>query len=170
MNGKLIVFRLAPLVVILTPASLTVEPVLQTNETTCSPVRTLNFTPEAAKDWRIPTKIDGLNEISLSFWNTTSKNLTDDLTLSKDPNLFDYYDQPSFPIAKVATLSAYLQRTMVRTNAAVDTCGAGWNCSYTISFKGPGYKCTDQSAGTEIPAGSTIGCKKLSPYLVHFKQ
>jgi hypothetical protein len=150
--------RLAPLAAILTPASLMVEPsIQQTNMTNCSSVRTLNFAPEATKDWRTPILISGLNQLSLSFWNTTSRD-------ENDPNFFDYYDQPSFPIAQIATVSAYLQRAMVRTNAAIDTCGAGWNCSFTVSFTGPGYKCANSSGGAGWPARSTIGCKALPEY------
>lgn len=128
--------RLAPLTVILTPATLTVEPSIMTNVTTCSSVRTLNFTPETVNDWRKPKKILGLYELSLSYWNTTSRN-------TSDSNFFDYYTGPSQPVQQVATLSAYLQRTIVRENASVDICGAGWDCSFTISFPGPGYKCTN---------------------------
>ncbi len=123
---------------ILTPATLTVEPSIFTNETTCSSVRTLNFTPETVNDWRKPTKILGLPELSLSYWNETTSNLT-------DPNFFDYYTSPSQPIQQVATLSAYLQKPVVRGNAAVDVCGLGWNCSFIIHFTGPGYKCLENN-------------------------
>ena len=128
--------RLAPLTVILTPATLTVEPSIMTNVTTCSSVRTLNFTPETVNDWRKPKKILGLPELSLSYWNTTSTN-------TSDSNFFDYYTGPSQPVQQVATMSAYLQRTVARENASIDICGAGWNCSFTISFIGPDYKCTN---------------------------
>jgi hypothetical protein len=144
--------RLAPPTVILTPATLTVEPFIMTNETTCSSVRTLNFTPETVNDWREPKKISGLYELSLSFWNTTSTNVS-------DPNFFDYYTGPSQPLQQIATLSAYLQRTVVQENASVDICGAGWNCT------GPGYKCSNQTRDVgSNDGGLTVMRKRISGF------
>jgi hypothetical protein len=148
--------RLAPLTVILTPATLTVEPFIVTNETTCSSVRTLNFTPETDNDWREPKKVSGLYELSLSFWNTTSTNV-------RDPNFFDYYTGPSQPLQQIATLSAYLQRTVVQENASVDICGAGWNCSFTISFTGPGYKCSNQTRNMSSNVEGLTVMRKRTP-------
>ncbi|KAF8851250.1 hypothetical protein BDZ45DRAFT_601661 [Acephala macrosclerotiorum] len=141
---------LAPLVVILAPATLFVQPSLLVNETTCLNVRTLNFTPEATNDWRQANKIMGLYELSLSFWNTTSHN-------TSDPNFFDYYTTPSQSIQQTATLSGYLQNVIARPDAAIDVCGQGWNCSFTINFTGPGYKCasfSDDGVGLD---GPTVG-------------
>jgi hypothetical protein len=148
--------RLAPLTVILTPATLTVEQSILTNVTTCPSVRTLNFTPETVNDWRKPKKILGRYELSLSFWNTTNTTNTN----PNDPNFFDYYTGPSQPIQQVATLSAYLQRTVGRENASVDICGAGWNCSFTISFTGPGYKCSNGTSDLGSHAKGPIAMRK----------
>jgi hypothetical protein len=130
------IFWLTPLVAILAPATLTVEPATVVNQTMCSSVRTLNFTAESSNNWRTPHRIRSLPELSLSFWNVTSMN-------TSDPNLFDYYTAPSSPAQQVATMSAYLKRAVTMETISVDTCGAGWNCSYTITFEGPGYKCAD---------------------------
>ena len=80
--------------------------------------------------------------VSLSFWNISAP-------LPNDTNYFDYYDQPSFPAVKMTTLSTYMQRVIVRENASIEVCGMGWNCSYTISFNGPGYKCGAYNDGSD---------------------
>jgi hypothetical protein len=149
--------RLTPLSVILTPATLTVEPSIFTNETTCSSVRTLNFISETVNDWREPTKILGLPELSLSFWNETTSNVS-------DPNFFDYYTSPSQPVQQVAVLSAYLQKEVVRGNAAVDVCGLGWNCSFTIAFTGPGYKCSENN-GSDVGGFGSLGKTTLNFFI-----
>lgn len=141
-----------PLTVILTPATLVIEPALLLNETTCPNVRTLNFTPESTNDWRTAEKILGLYELSLSFWNTTSYNMN-------DPNFFDYYTTPSQPVQQIATLSAYLQRVVVRQDAAIDICGSGWNCSFTVNFTGPGYKCASFTDRDVKVNGTTASSK-----------
>jgi hypothetical protein len=139
-QAKLAVFLavlvwLMPLAVVLTAATLAVEPTLVVNQTVCSSVRTLNFTPEATNNWRYPHRLRaGLPELSLSSWNVTSSDLD-------DPNLFDYYTAPSAPAQQVTTMSAYLKRVLYREEISVESCGAGWNCTYNISFIGPGYKC-----------------------------
>ena len=125
---------------ILTPATLNVEPSTVVNVTTCSSIRTLNFTPESTNNWRTPTRFDGLPELSLSLWNTTSLNVS-------DPNWFDYYTSPSPPAQQMATLSSYLKRIITRENASLEICGSGWNCSFDISFTAPGYKCSEQAKG-----------------------
>ena len=141
---------------ILTPATLTIEPSILTNATTCSSVRTLNFTPETINDWRQPRKILGLYELSLSWWNETTSNIS-------DPNFFDYYTSPSQQVQQVATLSVYLQKTVTRENAAIDVCGTGWNCSFTISFTGPGYKCAEHVGSNA--GGHTPKSKRLFRFL-----
>lgn len=113
-----------------------------TNITTCPAVRTLNFTPESSYDWRAPEKIGGLNQLSLSLYNTT----TDDLS---SPYLFDYYTAPSGDLDLAATLSAYTQSPVAQKNISVQSCGAGWNCSYEIAFVGPGYKCVEYGGGND---------------------
>ncbi|CAG8957781.1 hypothetical protein HYFRA_00000119 [Hymenoscyphus fraxineus] len=126
----------SPLTVILTPGTLTVVPSVVTNSTHCTNVRTLNFEPEATYDWRFPEEFGGLIERSLSLFNTTSFN-------DRDPNRFDYYTGAASPLSLAATLAAYTQSPIAKKDVAIDICGAGWNCSYEISFVGPGYKCLE---------------------------
>lgn len=130
-----------PLVVILTSNTLLVEPRTLTQNTTCPAVRTLNFSFEETYEWRSPVKIDGLYEVPASLWNTTQRD--DD----SDPDWFDYYTGPSPALQSIATLGAFLEEVVPRKNASFDTCGSGWNCTFTIRYTGPGYKCTEMASG-----------------------
>lgn len=130
-----------PLVVILTSNTLLVEPKTMTQNTTCPAVRTLNFSFEETYEWRSPVKIDGLYEVPVSIWNTTKR---DD---GSDPNWFDYYTGPSPAFQSIATLGAFLEEVVPRKNASYDTCGSGWNCTFTIQYTAPGYKCTELASG-----------------------
>lgn len=130
-----------PLVVILTSNTLLVEPKVVMQNTTCPAARSLNFTFEESNDWRTPVQIDGLFEIPVSIWNTTKRrNQTDD-------DWFDYYTGPSPNWKQTATVGAFLEEVVARKNAAVDICGSGYNCTYTINFTAPGYKCTELASG-----------------------
>lgn len=133
-----------PLIVILTANTLLVEPRTITHSTTCPAVRTLNFSFEETNEWRNETKIDGLFEIPLSIWNTTKR---DD---NSDPNWFDYYTGPSPALQVTATLGAFLEQVVARQNASYDTCGSGWNCTFTIHFTAPGYSCTEMASGVGV--------------------
>lgn len=137
--------RIAPLTVILTPATLTVAATTEVNTTTCANVRTLNFSAEMGNNWRDPTRLNGLPEQSLSLWNNTVPEVMD--TRPFDAEFFDYWTEPSFPASEIATLSALLRRVVPRENASIETCGAGWNCSLTIEFEAPGYKCDQVAKG-----------------------
>jgi len=103
-------------------------------------VRTLNFDAEKTKNWRRRVTINGLPELSLSFWNSTM-NMSSAVTDPFNETFFDYYTSPSPQVDLVATLSAYVKKVMPRANASVEICGGGWNCTYSINFVGPGYKC-----------------------------
>jgi hypothetical protein len=129
-----------PLVVILTSETLAVELMSKREETICPAVRSLNFTHEETNDWRVGQKLENLYELSVCYWNTTSSDTT-------DPNWFDYFTGTSQQFEQVATLSAYLQKPVERTGAAQEICGNGWNCTFTIKFTGPGYKCTELASG-----------------------
>lgn len=130
-----------PLVVILTSNTLLVEPMTMSFNESCPAVRTLNFSFEETYEWRHPVKIDGLYEIPVSIWNTTKRD--DD----SDPDWFDYYTGPSLAFQSIATLGAFLEEVVPRKNASIDTCGAGWNCTFTINFTAPGYNCTEMANG-----------------------
>ncbi|KAL0941419.1 uncharacterized protein CTRU02_204182 [Colletotrichum truncatum] len=134
---------LSPLVVILTANTLLVQPQVTVENTTCPGVRSLNFAMEETNDWRKPIRIDGLYEMPLSFWNTTKP------SGKNPPGWFDYYTGPSPNFQQTATLGAYFQEVVSRKNASVEVCSKGWNCTFEIEFKAPGYKCTELAHGVD---------------------
>lgn len=129
--------RLIPLSAVLSPASLTANVDISTNQTACPIVSTLDFTQEALYNFRDKTDYPGY---SLSYYNTTDVNGT-------NPGWFDYWDQPSKNARRLATTSVYLKRPVSSEDAAVKSCGVGWNCTYEIAFKGPGYRCMELASG-----------------------
>ncbi|KAF9878748.1 hypothetical protein CkaCkLH20_03648 [Colletotrichum karsti] len=141
---------LSPLVVILTANTLLVQPQVTVQNTTCPGVRSLNFAMEETADWRKPLRIDGLYEMPLSFWNTTKPSDED------PPGWFDYYTAPSPNFQQTATLGAFFQEVVSRKNASIEVCSKGWNCTFEIEFKAPGYKCTELANGVgSTPANLT---------------
>jgi hypothetical protein len=133
--------RLIPLAAILSPATLTTAITTHINETTCPNIRTIDFDQESSKDFRIGVlKPNGYLDISLCFYNTTDLNGT-------APGFIDYFDEPSTDADQYVNLGAYLGKPATLGNISTDICGAGWNCSYTISFTAPGYKCTERASG-----------------------
>lgn len=133
---------LTPLIVIFASETLAVQPQTMTEETTCPSVRSLNFGQEDNNDWRVANYIDGLPEASVSYWNITSK--SED---ANDPDVFDYWSGPSQPLEQIATLAAFLGGPVAREDAATQACGVGWNCTFTVNFVAPGYKCTELANG-----------------------
>ncbi|KAI1451308.1 hypothetical protein F4805DRAFT_451889 [Annulohypoxylon moriforme] len=131
---------LTPIMIILTSNTLTVRLVLRTDNTTCLSIRTLNFTRDELEEWRAPTKIKGLYGKSLSLWNTTSLD-------TSSPDWFDYYTGPTNPLIRVTTQAAFMGQPIGKTGAAIDICGSGWNCSYTINFTAPAYECSELASG-----------------------
>jgi hypothetical protein len=124
--------RLIPLASVLSPASLTSQ--LSTlNETAICSVANLDFGKEASYNFRDTTLF---YQKSLSFFNTTD-------IKAQQEGWFDYYDQPSKTARRLAFSSVYMQKPQPRENAATAFCGNGWNCTYSINFLGPGYKCDD---------------------------
>ncbi|KAK4215332.1 hypothetical protein QBC37DRAFT_398757 [Rhypophila decipiens] len=147
--GLAIVFWLLPLTVILAPATLTVAPRVEyLPSQTCASVRTLNFEAEKAKNWRNADKIDGRPGLSLSLWNCTLPMSGENFSPYNE-TFFDYWTSSSWQTDLVTTLSAYGDRVVPRADVASQTCGTGWNCSYTISFTGPGYKCAEVARGRD---------------------
>ena len=92
-------------------------------------------------DWRDPKPKSYATAYSLQYWNSTENSTYKTIR----PGEFDYYDQPSDLPKTFASLGAYQHKPIVRSNAAMQICGVGWNCTYSISFIGPGYKCTEHS-------------------------
>ncbi|OCL13600.1 hypothetical protein AOQ84DRAFT_263660, partial [Glonium stellatum] len=142
-NAKLASFMavtswLIPIAAVLSPASLTSEIKTLTNNTHCPEVASLNFTHESTFNFRNESNYPGS---SLIYYNSTDVNAT-------QPGWFDYYDQPSKNARRLTITSAYLQKPVQDSNAAVQSCGNGWNCTYTIMFEGPGYDCEEVANST----------------------
>ncbi|CAO2654734.1 Nn.00g114670.m01.CDS01 [Neocucurbitaria sp. VM-36] len=146
-NGKLATLMAActwliPIASVLSPAALTSEISTDISPSTCPAVATLNFTRESFFNFRDENEHDGRG-ISLNYYNTTDREGTE--------GYFDYYDQPSKNARRLAFSSAYLKKPQPRENARLSFCGDGWNCTYSINFLGPGYKCEDM-IGSDIPS------------------
>lgn len=129
-----------PLVVILTSNTLSVVPALRLDNTTCQGIRTLNFTHDELEEWREPTRINGLNGLSISIWNTTSMDVA-------APDWFDYYTGSSNSLIRIATQAALTGRPVSRIEANEDICGSDWDCTYVVNFTAPAYKCTELARG-----------------------
>ena len=56
----------------------------------------------------------------------------------------------------MAFSSVYMQKAQSRENASSTFCGTGWNCTYTIDFIGPGYKCDDVNDTNDTDASFTL--------------
>lgn len=107
-------------------------------------VPTLNFSAESDKSWRTPMKVNGTdrNRRSMMYYNTTSRNAT-------DPKMFDYYDQPSAELVRIALLLAYnnMNHPNIKQGARQGACGGSYNCTYEQTFVGPGYQCMEVAKG-----------------------
>lgn len=114
----------------------------------CNGVRTFNFEMEKAKDWRNMDSINGYPGLSLSFWNTTVEE--PDTSVPYNDTFFDYWTASSSQVILVADHSALSGDVVPRADVALETCGAGWNCSYTISYVAPGYKCSEVARGRNL--------------------
>ena len=142
--------RLFPLTVILTPATLTVAPFTEVKHEQCFGVRTLNFDAERKKNWRMLDRLNGVRGVSFSLWNCT---VPDSIGLVDTPfneTYFDYWTESSAPLELVVAQSALTGAVIPRQGAAFETCGGGWNCSYTISFNAPGYRCDELARGRKL--------------------
>ncbi|KAG9194562.1 hypothetical protein G6011_04597 [Alternaria panax] len=156
-NGKLATIMAActwllPLASVLSPASLTSELRTFNDTATCS-VATLNFAQESTYDFRDMSKF---SLKSLNFYNTTEP-VGDEKRNDREEDYFDYYDQPSKNARRLAFSSVYMQKPQPRENASSVFCGSGWNCTYTIGFVAPGYKCDDVdiTSGSDVPFSSS---------------
>lgn len=145
--------RLIPIASVLSPASLTAELQAFRNVTTCTGIANLNFTRESNFNFRVIIDHE-IRRNAMSYYNTT------DLAGVKE-GFFDYYDQPSKNIRRLAISTAYLRKPQPRDQAALNFCGQGWNCTYSINFVGPGYKCDDIT--TSVPANAPFQLQQLAP-------
>ncbi len=101
----LIVTRLFPLTVILTPATLTVAPFTEIKEDRCSGVRTLNFELEKTKNWRNEERINGLRVLSLSLYNSTVSNSDTMAATPFNETFFDYCQLNSSSFCPLSAIS-----------------------------------------------------------------
>lgn len=120
---------------------------------TCPAVATLNLTREAVYNFR-EEQYSNSRGNSLIYYNTT------DPTGLQD-GYFDYYDQPSKIARRLAFSSAYLKTAQPRQRAAAEFCGTGYNCTYSINFMAPGYKCDDVS--NMAPADAPFTINQIAP-------
>ncbi|KAH9881926.1 hypothetical protein J1614_001097 [Plenodomus biglobosus] len=157
-NGKLATLMAActwliPLASVLSPASLTSEARTIINATTCADIANVNFTREGTFNFRNDNELDG-RSVSVMYYNTTDRD-------GAQEDYFDYYDQPSKNARRLAFSAAYMKRPQPREKAGLTFCGEGWNCSYSINFLGPGYKCEDIS--DLVTPGAPFKLSQIAP-------
>jgi hypothetical protein len=147
-----------------------VSRITQSKDDQCYNVRTLNFEQEREKDWRQSERINNFRGVSLSLYNSTIKNSAGLVDVPFNETFFDYWTGMSPIVDLVASQSALTGSVIARPDVALDTCGAGWNCSYTISFKAPGYKCEQLANGQKLDEkglmdqkGSPLHVGELAP-------
>lgn len=108
----------------------------------------LNFTRETHDDIRNPTIVDGMYLGISSLWNTTTLN-------TSALGWFDYYHCPMDSLEQLAMIAFFQDNPATSPNASVRACGYGWDCSFTVKFTAPGYKCDDIIAGKGNISDST---------------
>ncbi|KAK7188218.1 hypothetical protein DPSP01_001762 [Paraphaeosphaeria sporulosa] len=134
---------LIPIASVLSPGSLTSEMTVLKNATDlCPQVATLNFAKEAKFDFRGESSYVGS---SLVYYNTTN--------FEGEGDFFDYYDRPSQNAKRLVFASMYLKEPAANTNASINSCGEGFNCTYEINFEAPGYKCDLYADSDHADAG-----------------
>ncbi|KAK4100930.1 Formylmethionine deformylase-like protein [Parathielavia hyrcaniae] len=148
--GLAVLAWLFPLTVILTPATLTVAPLTEVREDRCHGVRTLNFDLEKDKDWRRVDRINGYRGISLSLVNSTVQQSMGLVDTPFNDTFFDYWTGSSAQVELVSSQSALTGTVIPRRDVALEACGAGWDCSYDVSFMAPGYKCSELARGQKL--------------------
>jgi hypothetical protein len=145
--------RLIPIASVMAPASLTLEITTHKEASICSSVPNLDFTRESSFNFRLINPKDIRHDV-LSYYNTTDIE-------GKKEGFFDYYDQPSKNARRLAISAAYLGRPQPREQAGLRFCGQGWNCTYSINFIGPGYKCEDIT--DTVPTNPPFKLSQLAP-------
>lgn len=130
-----------PLCAIASPASLT-SAANTLNETTfCKNIPTLNFNRENQYGLDIP----GDTQQALSYWDFKADNKT------------FYFAGASMDLQRISKLSLLSKRGPLQPD---NPCLDGKNCSYTISFDGPAYRCEEKlDFGRHVP----ISKRDLAP-------
>jgi hypothetical protein len=145
--------RLIPIASVMSPASLTLEITTHREAATCPDIPNLDFARESSFNFREVGDGD-IRHDALSYYNTTD-------LYGKKEGFFDYYDQPSKNGRRLAISAAYLGRPQPRDQAGLRFCGQGWNCTYSINFIGPGYKCEDITDA--VPEDAPFKLSQLAP-------
>ncbi|ORY10789.1 hypothetical protein BCR34DRAFT_485130 [Clohesyomyces aquaticus] len=139
----LVIWLIPIATIIFSPGALTFGLFVEEEVTTLK-VPTLNFTAESYKDFRVPVEKNGIKKKSLIFVNTTDPT-------AKEEGWFDYFDKPASDLERVSLMSAFSlkNQSLNRADARYESCGGDFNCTYTISFNGPGYKCEEVAHGID---------------------
>ncbi len=130
--------------IIFSPGALTFGTYLD-SETIELKVPALNFSVESISDWRYPVKMaDESAKRSMMYYNTTD-------VAGTAPGWFDYYDQPSAELRRIALLLAYsnMDHPNIKQDARQDACGGRYNCTYEQSFTGPSYQCEEVASSMD---------------------
>jgi hypothetical protein len=139
----------SPLVVILTSAQLFVVPGQKIEDTLCPSVRTLNFSNEEKESWKTKKKAENetLSGRSLSGYNWTAPDGNLAKGAKNNDSIFEYYNVPSPLLDQIAAGVFSSGEATQKNNVSIEICGDGWDCSTTIHFVGPGYKCEELANG-----------------------
>ncbi|KAM0221416.1 hypothetical protein ACHAQD_005327 [Fusarium lateritium] len=121
-----------PLVVVLTPETLSVVNGNAEELVQCPSVRTLNFDNEASNNWW------GVNVNDIKFvshYNTTSRSTKPEDFKS---TYFDYWTGPNTRYTSlVANKAIFMRKPLFRDESAAEVCSEGWNCFYVVNFLAP---------------------------------
>jgi hypothetical protein len=129
-----------PLAAVFSPSTLTSTLGFKNYPGTCGHVPSLNFTAETDLNYRTGRIVNGGLGISLFYQNTTD-------IAGTAPGFFDYFDQPSKNAVRVTSISAFMNQPVAKSSANIQACGGVFNCTYSISFTGPGYRCEELASG-----------------------
>ncbi|KAF2034243.1 hypothetical protein EK21DRAFT_57027 [Setomelanomma holmii] len=145
--------------IIFSPGALTFGDFVE-HQSASQQVPTMSFLAEGKTDWRYPVPIgDGsTSKRSLMYYNTTD-------VQAKTPGWFDYYDQPSAEIKRIALLMAYSNNNYpnIKATGRQDACGGAFNCTYEQSFVGPGYQCEEVTDRSLEDLGAPFNTSVLIP-------
>ncbi|CAG7556423.1 unnamed protein product [Fusarium equiseti] len=133
---------LSPAVVIFTSATLNTVTDTRGDHTFCQDVRTLNFSNDAKKSWDDDKRArnETMRGISISMFNEVMRD-------RESPYHFDYWLKAAPPLDSIASRVLAGGQPVQRDEVADEICGKGWDCSTTISFVGPAYKCEQLAKG-----------------------
>ncbi|EMT74692.1 hypothetical protein ACKRZS_007771 [Fusarium odoratissimum] len=140
---------LSPAVVIFTSATLNVVTDTRGEHSNCTSIRTLNFSNDAKKSWDDDKRAmnETMRGISISMFN--------EVMADRDsPYHFDYWLKAAPPLDSIASRVLSGGQPIQRDEVATEICGKGWDCSTTIHFLGPGYKCEQLAKGANSTMSS----------------